>query len=314
MAALGYKPGFVVVGGKGIRGEALSEVWRGSVEGIPSATPSLSEIGLVWNRLPDFPHPVSRAAVAVVRESVAVCGGDGATGSSPYPEIRRDVWLCPLKDGGAWVNVVPHDGPSRLPRATRCDGAATVVGGEVLLIFGGSFGGMLDHFGDDMGMNCWGLGEVLAMRLGPGGAAITRGRALTEGLPPPTADMLCRNQPVRVDGLVARPELNGRCGTYHEQGVRQQPTAERGPVRLQGDRASRQDEGLVGEGVIDVMVKFENMRLCHSDGGAPVHVVVCGGAAYGLQARFREGSGEAQRGFRRGEDGGELGVWRLDLA
>ena len=43
------------------------------------------------------------------------------------------------------------------------------------------------------------------MRLGPGGAAITRGRALTEGLPPPTADMLCRNQPVRVDGLVARP-------------------------------------------------------------------------------------------------------------
>ena len=152
------------------------------------------------------------------------------------------------------------------------------------------------------------------MRLGPGGAAITRGRALTEGLPPPTADMLCRNQPVRVDGLVARPELNGRCGTYHEQGVRQQPTAERGPVRLEGDRASRADEGLVGEGVIDVMVKFENMRLCHSDGGAPVHVVVCGGAAYGLQARFREGSGEAQRGFRRGEDGGELGVWRLDLA
>ena len=40
----------------------------------------------------------------------------------------------------------------------------------------------------------------------------------------------------------------------------------------------------------------------------------CGGAAYGLQARFREGSGEAQRGFRRGEDGGELAVWRLDLA
>ena len=304
VAALGDMPGVVVVGGKGIDGEALSEVWLCVAEGV----------GARWDTLPDFPHPVSRAAVAVVRESVAVCGGDGATGSSPYPEIRRDVWLCPLKGGSAWVNVVPHDGPSRLPRATRCDGAATVVGGEVLLIFGGSFGGMLDHFGDDMGMNCWGLGEVLAMRLGPGGAAITRGRALTEGLPPPTADMLCRNQPVRVDGLVARPELNGRCGTYHEQGVRQQPTAERGPVRLDGDRASRQDEGLVGEGVIDVMVKFENMRLCHSDGGAPVHVVVCGGAAYGLQARFREGSGEAQRGFRRGEDGGELAVWRLDLA
>ena len=301
-------PGFVVVGGKGIDGE------RRSVGGLALRR---RRVGVRWERLPDFPHPVSRAAVAVVRESVAVCGGDGASGSSPYPEIRRDVWLCPLKGGGVEVQTaVPHDGPSRLPRATRCDGAATVVGGEVLLIFGGSFGGMLDHFGDDMGMNCWGLGEVLAMRLGPGGAAITRGRALTEvaaasdgghALPQPT-------RPRRWPGR--RPEAQR--ALRHErmsEGVRQQPTAERGPVRLEGDRASRADEGLVGEGVIDVMVKFENMRaLPLGWRRARPRRRLRRRRLRPAGAVPRRAAARSRRGFRRGEDGGELGVWRLDLA
>ena len=51
--ALGYKPGFVVVGGKANCSEALSEVWRGSVEGSGGR-----------HRLPDFRIPI-RAAVAV---------------------------------------------------------------------------------------------------------------------------------------------------------------------------------------------------------------------------------------------------------
>ena len=56
------------------------------------------------------------------------------------PFITEELW-----------QRLPHDGPSRLPRATRCDGAATVVGGEVLLIFGGSFGAPSGRTSDGAG-------------------------------------------------------------------------------------------------------------------------------------------------------------------
>ena len=128
-----------------------------------------------------------------------------------------------------------------------------------------------------------------------------------------SSEQLTGGQPIRVDGLVARPEFNGRCGTFLDQ----EPaavTAARAPVRMDGDRAppgpmepqyiDKRDDPTIET----LMVRYQNLRLCHTDGGAPVHIVLCGGAAYGLQARPGRG------GYSENDGGGELAAWRLDLA
>ena len=200
-----------------ISSPALGDTWTFDLDDF-SDDP---EMNTAWTEMDvgEMTPPRSRAASAMARDQLIVCGGCRAGSHIKPGQLLNDVWSLDLlmaSDAvGRWTRcTLPADGPARPPHV--CASAAALYGGAVLLVLGGhddvqsgtyhrmareglitqdqwpKITSAFDQFGDATGYHAFALHESLVLGTGGSGPAPTLpepsgcampSRLVTAGLP-----------------------------------------------------------------------------------------------------------------------------------